>query len=151
MTRQTAQPGGPVADALQVAPAMKVLLVDDSGSMRTVVARMLETIGVEDIAEAENGQDALAVLEQADVLPDVALVDWHMPGMNGYEFVQEARRHPHWRRMAIMLMTTENEHGDIVKALAAGATEYLIKPFTADALVDKLSLLGLNPRSPVPA
>jgi two-component system chemotaxis response regulator CheY len=130
---------------------MKVLLVDDSGSMRTVVARMLEAIGVDEIVEAENAQDALTVLEQADALPEVALVDWHMPGMNGYEFVQSARQHPQWRRMAIMLMTTENEHGDIVKALAAGATEYLIKPFTADALLDKLSLLGLNPRSAVPA
>lgn len=119
--------------------------------MRTVVARMLEATGVDEIVEAENAQDALTVLEQADPLPEVALVDWHMPGMNGYEFVQSARQHPQWRRMAIMLMTTENEHGDIVKALAAGATEYLIKPFTADALLDKLSLLGLNPRSAVPA
>ena len=134
-----------------MAEAMKVLLVDDSGSMRAVVARMLETIGVHEIVQAESGRDALDALERTLTPPELALVDWHMPGMNGFEFVQAARRRPRLRRMAIMLMTTETEHGDIVKALAAGATEYLIKPFTADVLVEKLSLFGLNPRPPVPA
>lgn len=129
---------------------MKALVVDDSGSMRTIVSRILEGLGVEDILEADDGLQALAILESAP-LPDIALVDWHMPVMNGYEFVCAARRRPEWRRMTIMMMTTQNEHGEIVKALAAGATEYLIKPFTADALVDKLSLLGLNPLAGVPA
>jgi len=95
--------------------------------------------------QAENGQDAIDVLQTEGALPDIALVDWHMPVMNGYEFVCAARQRADWRCMTIMMVTTENEHGQIVKALAAGATEYLIKPFTPDALVDKLSLLGLNP------
>lgn len=129
---------------------MKALVVDDSGSMRTIVSRILVGLGVEDIVEADNGLEALAVLEEGH-LPDLALVDWHMPVMNGYELVCSVRTRPEWRSMAIMMMTTQNEHGEIVKALAAGATEYLIKPFTADALVDKLSLLGLNPMAGVPA
>lgn len=129
---------------------MKALVVDDSGSMRTIVSRILEGLGVGDIVEADNGLQGLAVLESGS-RPDVALVDWHMPVMNGYEFVCAARTRPEWRQMTIMMMTTQNEHGEIVKALAAGATEYLIKPFTADALVDKLSLLGLNPMVGVPA
>lgn len=123
---------------------MKALVVDDSGSMRTIVSRILEGLGVDAVFEAENGLDAVSVLESIP-LPDVALVDWHMPVMNGFEFVRAVRSRRQWRQMAIMMMTTENEHGDIAKALAAGATDYLIKPFTADALVDKLSLLGLNP------
>ena len=123
---------------------MKALVVDDSSSMRTIVSRILEGLGVDDIVLAENGQVAIDVLQEGDI-PDIALVDWHMPVMNGYEFVCEARRRPEWRQMTIMMVTTENEHGQIVKALAAGAREYLIKPFTPDALVDKLSLLGLNP------
>ena len=123
---------------------MKALVVDDSRSMRTIVSRILEGLGVDDIVLAENGQAAIDVLQDGD-LPDIALVDWHMPVMNGYEFVCEARRRAEWRQMTIMMVTTENEHGQIVKALAAGAREYLIKPFTPDALVDKLSLLGLNP------
>jgi two-component system chemotaxis response regulator CheY len=118
--------------------------------MRTIVSRILDHLGVDEILEAENGRDALLLLEEGP-LPDVALVDWHMPFMNGYQFVCAARERPHWRSMAIMMMTTENEHDDIVRVLAAGATEYLIKPFTAEALVDKLSLLGLNPMAAVPA
>ena len=129
---------------------MKALVVDDSGSMRTIVSRILDGLGVDEIVEADNGRDAIGLLESG-LLPDIALVDWHMPVMNGYEFVCEARSRSEWRPMTIMMMTTENEHGQIVKALAAGATEYLIKPFTADALVDKLSLLGLNPMVGVPA
>ena len=156
----SAQPADPAADAFagdtpdvtkgQLAEAMKALVLDDSGSMRTIVSRILDGLGVAEIVEADNGLEALAVLE-AGVLPDIALVDWHMPVMNGYEFVCSVRTRPEWRSMTIMMMTTQNEHGEIVKALAAGATEYLIKPFTADALVDKLSLLGLNPMAGVPA
>ena len=118
--------------------------------MRTIVTRILDGLGLEEIVEADNGLEAVAVLEAGE-LPDIALVDWHMPVMNGYEFVCAVRARPEWRSMAIMMMTTQNEHGEIVKALAAGATEYLIKPFTADALVDKLSLLGLNPMAGVSA
>lgn len=118
--------------------------------MRTIVSRILDGLGLEHIVEADNGLDALALLEEGP-LPHLALVDWHMPVLNGYEFVCSVRTRPEWRSMAIMMMTTQNEHGEIVKALAAGATDYLIKPFTADALVDKLSLLGLNPMAPVPA
>jgi two-component system chemotaxis response regulator CheY len=125
---------------------MKALVVDDSRSMRTIVSRILDGLGVDEIVQAGNGQEAIAVLEGTG-LPDVALVDWQMPVMNGYEFVCAARRRAEWRTMTIMMVTTENEHAQIAKALAAGATEYLIKPFTADALVDKLSLVGLNPRS----
>lgn len=133
-----------------MAEAMKALVVDDSGSMRTIVSRILDGLGVDDIVEADNGLEALAVVETGS-RPDIALVDWHMPVMNGYEFVCAVRTRPEWRQMAIMMMTTQNEHGEIVKALAAGATEYLIKPFTSDALVDKLSLLGLNPMAGLPA
>lgn len=123
---------------------MKALVVDDSRSMRTIVSRILTGLGVDEIVQAENGQAALDVLESG-TLPDIALVDWHMPIMTGYEFVCAARKRPEWRPMSIMMVTTENESGQIIKALAAGATEYLIKPFTPDAMIEKLSLLGLNP------
>jgi two-component system chemotaxis response regulator CheY len=124
---------------------VKALVVDDSRSMRTVVSRILEGLGVDEIVVADNGQSAIDLLQSGEGLPDVALVDWHMPVMNGFEFVCTVRQHPDWRSMTIMMVTTENEHGQIVKALAAGASDYLIKPFTPDALGDKLALLGLNP------
>ncbi len=123
---------------------MKALVVDDSGSARTIVARILDSLGMDEIAEADNARSALELLEEGE-LPDVALVDWHMPVMNGFQFVCTVRERVSWRRMTIMMMTTENEHDEIVHALAAGATEYLIKPFTAETLTHKLSLLGLNP------
>lgn len=126
---------------------MKALVVDDSRSMRTLVSRILGNVGITDIVQAGNGQEAIDVLEST-AMPEVALVDWHMPVMNGYEFVKAVRAREEWRRMTIMMVTTENEHGQIVKALAAGAHEYLLKPFTADALEQKLALLGLTPLVP---
>ena len=118
--------------------------------MRTIVARILDAIGIDEVVEADNGLEALHLLESGP-LPDVALVDWHMPVMNGYQFVCAAREQMPWRRMAIVMMTTENEHNEIVQALAVGATDYLIKPFTADTLSHKLALLGLSPPAGVPA
>ncbi len=76
-------------------------------------------------------------------LPDVCLVDWNMPVMNGLDFVVAVRKVPEWRDIALMMVTTESEHGQIVRALAAGAHEYLIKPFPVEAIEDKLRLLGL--------
>ncbi len=83
-------------------------------------------------------------------VPDLACIDWNMPVMDGLQFVSVVRANPAWRSITLMMVTTESEHGQIVKALAAGAHEYVIKPFTADAIGDKLSLLGLMPAG-VPA
>ena len=78
-------------------------------------------------------------------MPDLALVDWNMPVMNGLEFVTAVRADPRLRAMTLVMVTTESEQSQIVRALAAGAHEYVIKPFTADAMVEKLALLGLVP------
>ena len=77
-------------------------------------------------------------------VPALALIDWNMPVMNGLEFVKAVRAEPAYKQMTLMMVTTESEHGQIVRALAAGAHEYVIKPFTAEAILDKLSLLGLS-------
>jgi two-component system chemotaxis response regulator CheY len=109
--------------------------------MRTVLRRILVDLGFE-VTEAADGAQALAGLEQGAV-PDLALVDWHMPVMNGLEFVQALRAREHARGMTIMMVTTENERAQVVRALAAGAHEYVFKPFTPDAVAAKLELLGL--------
>ena len=119
---------------------MHALVVDDSRAMRSILTRLLETNGFS-VAQAGDGQEALDVLASGP-LPDVALVDWNMPVMDGLSFVSACRKDPRLRPVALMMMTTESEHGQIVKALAAGAHEYLIKTFTPGALLDKLSLLG---------
>ena len=121
---------------------MRALIIDDSRAMRSILRRTLAALGF-DIQEAGHGQEAMELLATGDVLPDVCLVDWNMPVMNGLEFVSAVRGTAEWRRMTLMMVTTESEYSQIVRALAAGAHEYVIKPFTGDAIVEKLSLLGL--------
>ena len=120
---------------------MLALVVDDSRAMRMILRRIMSDQGY-DVVEAADGQEALDVLE-GGARPDVALIDWNMPVMNGLEFVSAVRRDTKYKAMTLMMVTTESEQSQIVRALAAGAHEYVIKPFTPDAIVEKLALLGL--------
>jgi two-component system chemotaxis response regulator CheY len=122
---------------------MLALVVDDSRAMRMVLRRIVSGLGF-DVVEAGNGQEALDVVD-AGPIPDIALIDWNMPVMDGLEFVTTVRSRQELRGMTLMMVTTESEHGQIVRALAAGAHEYVIKPFTPDAIAEKLALLGLAP------
>ena len=122
---------------------MLALVIDDSRAMRMILKRISVSLGF-DVREAGNGREALDLLEAEPQVPVVALVDWNMPVMNGLEFVIAVRKQKHLRQMTLMMVTTEAEHSQIVRALAAGAHEYVIKPFTADAIVDKLAYLGLT-------
>jgi two-component system chemotaxis response regulator CheY len=113
--------------------------------MRSLLARQLKGLGYE-VLQAGDGEEALRVLEDAgDDLPVLATVDWNMPVMDGLTFVQRVRARREWRAVSLMMVTTESEYDQIVRALAAGAHEYLLKPFTPEAFLDKLSLLGLLP------
>ena len=123
---------------------MRALVIDDSRAMRRIVSGILAGIGYE-TAEAGDGRQALDLLEAGRTF-DLACIDWNMPVMNGLEFVIAVRANKEWRGLTMMMVTTESEHGQIVRALAAGAHEYLIKPFTPDAIRDKLELLGLLPQ-----
>lgn len=121
---------------------MKAIVVDDSRAMRTILKRALTGAGFE-VVEAGDGRDALTQLEASGPL-DLALVDWNMPVMTGYELVCEVRARAQLNGMAIMMVTTETEMAQIQRALDVGANEYLMKPFTAEALREKLMLLGLT-------
>lgn len=120
---------------------MRAMIIDDSRAMRSILRRIVTGLDFE-TSEAEHGQDAIDQLE-AGVVPDLCLVDWNMPVMDGYTFITRVRANPEWRDITLMMVTTESEQQNIVRALAAGAHEYVIKPFTPDAIVDKLSMLGL--------
>jgi two-component system chemotaxis response regulator CheY len=120
---------------------MLALVVDDSRAMRMILRRIMSEQGYE-VVEAADGQEALDVLE-GGARPDVALIDWNMPNVDGLELVVRIRKNPEWRSITLMMVTTESEYDQIVRALAAGAHEYVIKPFTPDAIVEKLQLLGL--------
>jgi two-component system chemotaxis response regulator CheY len=126
---------------------MRALVIDDSRAMRRIVGTILKDFGY-DVREAGDGRLALDALEEGRAegwVPDLCCIDWNMPVMDGLQFVFAVRANPAYRQVTLMMVTTESETGQIVKALAAGAHEYLIKPFTADAMRDKLALLGLLP------
>ncbi|KSW30244.1 response regulator [Cellulomonas sp. B6] len=123
---------------------MRALVIDDSRTMRRIVAQGLRGLGFEPV-EAEHGQHALDLLAEGGPVPALACIDWNMPVMDGLTFVTRVRANPQWRDMTLMMVTTESEHSQIVRALAAGAHEYLIKPFSVDAIREKLELLGLMP------
>jgi two-component system chemotaxis response regulator CheY len=120
---------------------MRALVIDDSRTMRRIIARILTDLGLE-TAEAGDGQEALDVLEAGTEI-DVCCIDWNMPVMDGLEFVTRVRANRGGRNNSHVLVTTESEQSQIVRALAAGAHEYVIKPFTPDAIREKFALLGL--------
>jgi two-component system chemotaxis response regulator CheY len=120
------------------------MVIDDSRAMRLVVKRMIGKLDFES-TEAADGRQALDLLETMPVIPDLALIDWNMPIMDGLEFVTRVRADPRLRPMTLIMISTESEHSQLVRALAAGAHEYVIKPFTENAMAQKLRLLGLLP------
>lgn len=113
---------------------MKVLLVDDSGTMRTIQKRCLNKLGIEDIAEAEDGVQGLQIFQTSQF--DVVMTDWNMPNMDGLTFLKEIRQRD--RQIPVIMITTEAERARVVTAIQAGVSDYLVKPFTADGLKEKL-------------
>lgn len=122
---------------------MRALIVDDSRAMRALIGKMVGDMGVTTIFAA-NGRDAIDQLNTHGK-PDFALVDWNMPEMNGFEFLIAVRADPRFVDLPMVMVTTETEMSQVVKALEHGANEYVMKPFTADILRDKLDMLGLVP------
>jgi two-component system chemotaxis response regulator CheY len=123
---------------------MRCLVIDDSRAMRMILKRIVARLNFE-VSEAGDGQEALDVLATLTEVPELALIDWNMPIMNGLEFVTKVRADQRLREMTLVMVTTESEQSQIVRALAAGAHEYVIKPFTEGAMIEKLALLGLVP------
>ena len=121
---------------------MKVLVVDDSKAMRTILKRILESVGA-NVEEATNGHEGLDKL-QPGTQPDILLVDWNMPGMSGLEFVRAVRAHAHFQALPLMMVTAETEKSHMGKALAEGANEYVMKPFTKEVIQEKLRILGIQ-------
>ena len=120
---------------------MRAIIVDDSRFMRGYIRGLLEEKGIE-CAEAADGQAGLEQL-RAGVPFDLALLDWNMPNMNGLEMLRNMRAEG-FGETKVLMVTTEGENNYIVSALEAGADEYLMKPFDAEALDQKLILLGLE-------
>jgi two-component system chemotaxis response regulator CheY len=120
----------------------KALVIDDSRAIRMILGRTLTNIGW-DVSTAGNGREALDLLAKDDMDVKLVLVDWNMPEMNGLEFVKAFRAKPEFEKVPLMMVTTETEVDQMLRALEAGANEYVMKPFTDDVIVDKLRLLGV--------
>ena len=119
-----------------------ILVVDDARATRRLFRRALEECGVE-VLEAEDGRIALDVVRSGSHI-DVAMVDWHMPNMNGLEFVQELRKNKAYDGIKVVMVTAESDMQNATQAIAAGATDYLIKPFSKKLLLQKLNTMGLD-------
>jgi two-component system, chemotaxis family, chemotaxis protein CheY len=116
------------------------LVVDDSTVVRKIARRILEELEFE-VIEAEDGEEALNACKSA--LPEAVLLDWNMPNMDGYEFLGNLRRLPGGDAPKVVFCTTENDIDHISRALAAGANEYIMKPFAKAIISEKFAEVGL--------
>lgn len=120
---------------------MRALVIDDSRSMRMYVASLIQEQGWS-TDMACDGQDALRILEQQGNF-DVATVDWDMPVMDGHAFVMAVRQDPRFQEMKLLMLTARDGTEEVIKALEAGADDYLMKPITSEMLQEKMRLMGL--------
>ena len=120
---------------------MLALVVDDSRAVRAILRGILKDGGFE-VVEAGHGREALERLAEHPEV-GVALVDWNMPVMDGLEFIKAVRGRPEHAGLRLLMVTTETESSQVSAALAAGADEYLMKPFTKEILLAKLSLMDV--------
>jgi two-component system chemotaxis response regulator CheY len=119
---------------------VKALIVDDSRPVRMLLGRMLRALGYT-TTEACDGSEALAKLAQEGPF-ELALFDWNMPVMNGFDLLRAVRSQAALQAMRILMVTTETEVERVTTALEAGATEYLMKPFTQEVLAAKLEMMS---------
>jgi two-component system chemotaxis response regulator CheY len=117
---------------------MNVLVVDDSGVMRKIIARSLAALGINDIEEAGDGREALEVFGDGSAF-DLVITDWNMPEMNGLELTKQIRSGG--SKVPVMMVTTESEKESVLKAIQAGVNDYLVKPFDNEMLKLKLNRL----------
>lgn len=123
---------------------MKLLVVDDSSTMRRIIKNTLQRLGYEDIFEAENGIEAWDILDKNSDM-GVLITDWNMPEMNGLELVKKTRADSRFADIPIIMITTEGGKVEVITAIKAGVNNYIVKPFTPQVLKEKLEVvLGVN-------
>jgi len=118
---------------------MKLLLVDDSATMRRIQRTQLNSLGIQDILEAGDGQDGYHVLSE-NMPVDLVLLDWNMPVMDGLTLLRKLRADARFASVKIIMCTSESEKSRVIDALKAGASNYLVKPFSPEALKEKLGI-----------
>ncbi len=123
---------------------MKVLVVDDSSTMRRIIVNTLARLGYKDVVQGADGIEAWEAMQNN---PDIGVVitDWNMPNMNGLELVKKIRAEEKYADIPIIMVTTEGGKAEVITALKAGVNNYIVKPFTPQVLKEKLqAVLGIN-------
>ena len=113
---------------------MKIMLVDDSRTIRNIQKNVLKQLGHTDVVEAEDGVQALSLFKEK--VPDLILIDWNMPNMNGLTLVQKIREAN--KTIPLIMCTTEAEKARVLEAIKAGVNNYIVKPFTVESLSEKI-------------
>ena len=124
--------------------SLKVLVVDDMSTMRRIIKNVLKQIGFSDMVEAENGQDALNKLKAGDI--GFIVSDWNMPVMPGIELLRTDRADAELKHLPFLMVTAEAPKENIIEAVQAGVSNYVVKPFTAEALQGKLEKIFAQPQ-----
>lgn len=123
---------------------MKLVVVDDSSTMRRIIKNTLARLGYKDVLEGEDGVQGWAVLDEN---PDTGMLitDWNMPEMNGLELVKKVRADDRFTDLPIIMVTTEGGKAEVITALKAGVNNYIVKPFTPQVLKEKLAaVMGID-------
>jgi len=116
---------------------MKILIVDDFSTMRRIIKNLLRDLGFTNTAEADDGTSALPMLKNGNF--DFLVTDWNMPGMTGIDLLKACRADEHLKNIPVLMVTAEAKRDQIVAAAQAGVNGYVVKPFTAAALEEKIN------------
>ncbi len=115
---------------------IKILIVDDFSTMRRIIKNLLRDLGFTNTAEADDGTTALPMLQSGGY--ELLITDWNMPGMQGIDLLRAVRADPKLARLPVLMVTAEQKKEQIIEAAKAGVNGYIVKPFTAATLKDKL-------------
>ncbi|MGH8148569.1 MAG: chemotaxis response regulator CheY [Steroidobacteraceae bacterium] len=120
---------------------MKFLVVDDFSTMRRIIKNLLHDLGYRNVVEADDGNSALPILKAGGI--DFLITDWNMPGMPGLDLLKAVRADAELAKLPVLMLTAEAKREQIIEAAQAGVSGYVIKPFTAETLKEKLEkILG---------
>ncbi len=115
---------------------MKILIVDDFSTMRRIIKNLLRDLGFNNTTEADDGQTALPLLKNGNF--DFLVTDWNMPGMDGLTLLKTVRADEHLKELPVLMVTAEAKREQIIAAAQAGVNGYIVKPFTAATLKEKI-------------
>ncbi len=116
--------------------SIKVLVVDDFATMRRILKNILKQLGFKNLVEADDGTTAWDILEEQKI--DLVLADWNMPKMTGLELLKKVRASENYAKVPFLMVTAEAQKQNVIEAVQAGVSNYVVKPFTAEAISEKL-------------